>query len=89
MAGDDGSLATAALATEPDGVIIGTLGAGHLGPPLLDFVGAGRRAHPDRGLLPPRARGRAQDTYGYPGSERDLRGTGIIPAASSPPRRRG
>ena len=29
-AGDDGALARAALATEPDGAVIGTLGAGHL-----------------------------------------------------------
>ena len=31
-AGDDGTLARAALSTEPDGVVIGTLGAGHLAP---------------------------------------------------------
>src|SRR3954447_22227404 len=37
--GDDGSLARAALATEPDGAVIGTLGAGHLNPDLLDLWG--------------------------------------------------
>ena len=37
VAGDDGTLARAALATEPDGVVIGTLGAGHLSPPVLDL----------------------------------------------------
>jgi L-asparaginase len=36
-AGDDGTLARAALATEPDGMVIGTLGAGHLPPPLLEL----------------------------------------------------
>src|SRR5436305_239325 len=36
-AGDDGILARAALATEPDGVIIGTLGAGHLSPDVLEL----------------------------------------------------
>ena len=36
-AGDDGALARAALETEPDGVVIGTLGAGHLTPQLLDL----------------------------------------------------
>ena len=35
--GDDGTLARAALATDPDGVVIGTLGAGHLSPPVLDL----------------------------------------------------
>src|SRR3954463_13188795 len=35
-AGDDGTLARAARATEPDGVVIGTLGAGHLAPGLLE-----------------------------------------------------
>src|SRR5213595_2070944 len=39
-AGDDGTLARAALATEPDGVVIGTLGAGHLSPEVLELWGA-------------------------------------------------
>src|SRR3954467_11488265 len=38
-AGDDGTLARAALATEPDGAIIGTLGAGHLSPEVLELWG--------------------------------------------------
>jgi L-asparaginase len=33
----DGTLARAALDTEPDGVVIGTLGAGHLAPAVLDL----------------------------------------------------
>ena len=80
MAGDDGSLAAAALSTDPDGVIIGTLGAGHLGPPLLDvWAQAAERVpivaycRPERGVV-------LKTTYGYRGSERDLRGTKIIPA---------
>jgi L-asparaginase len=80
MAGDDGSLAHAALETEPDGVIIGTLGAGHLGPPLLDvWAEAAERmpvvayCRPERGVV-------LNATYGYRGSERDLRETRIIPA---------
>ena len=79
-AGDDGTLARAALETDPDGVVIGTLGAGHLAPPLLDLwrevaeripVVAYCRA--ERGVI-------LNGTYGYPASERDLRGSGIIPA---------
>ena len=78
--GDDGSLARAALDTEPDGVVIGTLGAGHLGPELLDvWARAAERipvvacCRPERGVI-------LNATYGYAGSERDLRETGVIPA---------
>ena len=78
--GDDGSLARAALETEPDGVVIGTLGAGHLGPELLEmWAQAAERipvvayCRPERGVI-------LNATYGYPGSERDLRETGVIPA---------
>ena len=72
-AGDDGSLARAALDTEPDGVVIGTLGAGHMTP---DLLGSGREAaeripvvaycRPERGVI-------LNSTYGYAGSEMDLR----------------
>ncbi|MGI8580313.1 MAG: asparaginase [Solirubrobacteraceae bacterium] len=77
--GDDGSLARAALDTKPDGVVIGTLGAGHLAPPLLDMWAAAAEeipivayCRPERGVV-------LTGTYGYAGSERDLRGTSIIP----------
>ena len=79
-AGDDGTLAHAALSTEPDGVVIGTLGAGHLAPDLLElWADAAQRipvvayCRPERGVV-------LTGTYGYAGSERDLRGTEIIPA---------
>jgi L-asparaginase len=79
-AGDDGTLARAALGTEPDGVVIGTLGAGHLSPEVLELWGeAAQRipvvayCRPERGVI-------LSATYGYPGSERDLRGTAMIPA---------
>ena len=58
--GDDGALARAALATEPDGVVIGTLGAGHLNPDLLEIWAGRRRADAGRRLLPLRARGDPQ-----------------------------
>ncbi|MBA3327487.1 MAG: asparaginase [Solirubrobacterales bacterium] len=79
-AGDDGALARAALATEPDGVVIGTLGAGHLHPDLMElWAQAAERipvvayCRPERGVVLYR-------TYGYAGSERDLRSSGMIPA---------
>ena len=78
--GDDGTLARAALSTEPDGVVIGTLGAGHLAPALLElWAEAAKRipvvayCRPERGVV-------LTGTYGYAGSEQDLRGTSIIPA---------
>lgn len=80
MAADDGTLARVALSTEPDGVVIGTLGAGHLAPELLElWAEAATRipvvayCRPERGVV-------LTGTYGYAGSERDLRGTDIIPA---------
>jgi L-asparaginase len=80
VAGDDGTLAKAALATDPDGMVIGTLGAGHLAPAVLElWAEAAERipvvaySRPERGVI-------LSSTYGYPGSERDLRGTAIIPA---------
>src|SRR4051812_29729888 len=78
--GDDGVLSRAALAAEPDGVVIATLGAGHLAPELLGlWADAAERTpivaycRPERGVI-------LTGPYGYAGSERDLRGTGIIPA---------
>jgi L-asparaginase len=77
--GDDGTLARAALGTDPDGVVIGTLGAGHLHPDLLElWAHAAERipvvayCRPERGVV-------LSGTYGYPGSEQDLRETAIIP----------
>ncbi len=79
-AGDDGSLARAALDTDPDGLVIGTLGAGHVTPDLLalwaevaERMPVVAYCRPERGVV-------LNATYGYRGSERDLRETGIIPA---------
>ena len=78
-AGDDGSLARAALDTEPDGVVIGTLGAGHLTPELLelwaqaaDRIPVVAYCRPERGVI-------LNSTYGYAGSEMDLRLTNDHP----------
>jgi len=79
-AGDDGTLARAALDTGPDGVVIGTLGAGHVSPPILElWAEAAERipvivySRPERGVI-------LNATYGYRASERDLRETNVIPA---------
>src|SRR3954447_9223275 len=80
-AGDDGSLARAALATEPDGLVVGTLGAGHLHPDLLGlWAEASERipvvayCRPERGVV-------LTETYGFAGSEKELRASRVIPAA--------
>src|SRR4051795_1910749 len=80
-AGDDGTLARAALQTGPDGIVIGTLGAGHLHPDLLQLWSeASERipvvayCRPERGVV-------LTNTYGFAGSERELRESKIIPAA--------
>src|SRR3954454_4542964 len=80
VAGDDCTLARAALATAPDGLVVGTLGAGHLHPAVLEvWAEAAERipviayCRPERGVV-------LSGTYGSPGSEQDLRSTGIIPA---------
>jgi len=77
--GDDGTLSRAALATDPDGAVVGTLGAGHLAPALLELWSeAAKRipvvayCRPERGVV-------LTGTYGYAGSEQDLRGTDLIP----------
>ena len=78
--GDDGTFARAILETEPDGAIIGTLGAGHLAPALMDlWAQAAKRipvvayCRPERGVI-------LNGTYGYAGSEQDLRVSDIMPA---------
>ena len=60
--------------------MIGTLGAGHLAPEVMQlWADAAERipvvayCRPERGVV-------LTGTYGYAGSERDLRETGIIPA---------
>jgi L-asparaginase len=78
--GDDGALARAAVASELDGAVIGTLGAGHLPPALFDLwrdvssrIPVIAYCRPERGVVLHR-------TYAYEASERDLRNSAIIPA---------
>ncbi len=79
MSGDDGALARAAMETDPHGVVIGTLGAGHLAPDILALwadvatrIPVIAYCRPERGVV-------LNSTYGYAGSEIDLRGTDIVP----------
>jgi L-asparaginase len=81
FAGDDSTLARAVLETRPDGVVLVTLGAGHLPAAVLAlWAEAAERipvvacCRPERGAL-------LYETYGFDGSEQDLRASTIVPAA--------
>jgi L-asparaginase len=80
LAGDDGGLGRAVLAGGPAGVVVTTLGAGHLPAEVLGlWADAAERVpviaccRPERGAI-------LHETYGFAGSERDLRRTAIVPA---------
>jgi L-asparaginase len=78
--GDDGGLLRAAVAGGADAAVAVCLGAGHVPP---GFLAALREA---AAVVPVVATSRAErggllrSTYGFEGSERDLRATGAIPA---------
>jgi L-asparaginase len=81
--GDDGALLRAALDLRPAGIVLVTLGAGHVSPAVLDVLaGAGvpvvACVRPERGAL-------LHATYGFRGAEGDVRATGAIPAATLSP----
>jgi L-asparaginase len=79
--GDDGSLLRAAVATEPDGLVLVGLGGGHLPPRALAAL---REAGPDLPVVfvvRPERGHLLRETYGYEGSERDVLATGVIEAA--------
>lgn len=79
--GDDGALLAAALALEPDGLVLVALGAGHL-PPLALGVLRAAGARPPVVLTTRPERGhQLRATYGFEGSERDVLATGVIEAA--------
>jgi L-asparaginase len=77
---DDGALLRAAIAAGADGLVLIALGAGHVGPPVLaELRGAAAvlpvvvTTRPERGAV-------LRATYGFEGSEADVRGAGAIAA---------
>ena len=81
--GDDGALLRAALALQADALVLVALGAGHVAPAVLEALAAATvpvaaTVRPERGAL-------LHETYGFRGSERDLRAAGVIDAASLSP----
>lgn len=79
--GDDGSLLRAALTTDPDGLVLVGLGAGHLPPRALAALRENAADIPVVFVVRPERGHLLRETYGYEGSERDVLATGVIEAA--------
>ncbi|MCW2967822.1 MAG: Asparaginase/glutaminase, partial [Solirubrobacteraceae bacterium] len=79
--GDDGALLGAALALEPDGLVLVALGAGHLPPPVLGVLRTAPPGLPVVLATRPERGHQLRATYGFEGSERDVLATGVIEAA--------
>jgi L-asparaginase len=79
--GDDGSLLRAAVNTEPDGLVLVGLGAGHLPPRALAALRECAEGLPVVFVVRPERGHLLRETYGYEGSERDVLATGVIEAA--------
>ena len=81
--GDDAALLRAALALEPDAIVLVALGAGHVSPAVLAAVREAEcpvavAVRPERGEL-------LHATYGFEGAEGDVRAAGVIPAGTLSP----
>ena len=83
--GDDGGLLRAALADGADGLVVVALGAGHLPPETLDAVEEAAARVPVVATVRPERGTVLHGTYGFRGSERDLRATGVIVAGRRSP----
>ena len=80
--GDEGEVLEALAGRELDGLVIVTLGAGHLPPKVLALlprdVPVVACVRPERGAL-------LRETYGFEGAEGDVRAAGVIPAGRASP----
>jgi L-asparaginase len=83
--GDDGALLRAAAETA-DGVVLVAFGAGHLSPGLLDELRAAVARIPVIVTCRPERSAMLLETYGFEGSESDVRATGAVcaPFLSAP-----
>ena len=84
--GDDGTGLRAALRDGADAIVFVAFGAGHVSPPVLAALREAAAAMPvavtvwpERGLL-------LRETYGFEGSEGDVRRSGALAAGSMSPR---
>jgi L-asparaginase len=83
--GEDGAMVRAAIDSGADGLVIVALGAGHLSPPVMDAVEEVAREIPVVACCRPERGAILTATYGFRGSERDLRASGAIPAGRLSP----
>ena len=75
--GDDGELLTTAAQTA-DGLVVVAFGAGHLTPGMLHALRAAVQRIPVVITVRPERGSMMHATYGFEGSERDLRGSGAV-----------
>jgi L-asparaginase len=83
--GSDGAAIEALLGTGADGLVAVVLGAGHVPPPFLDVLREAAERVPVVVCVRPRRGEILHSTYGFEGSERDLRATAVIPAPALSP----
>jgi L-asparaginase len=78
--GDDGLALDAAVRDGADGVVLATLGGGHVSPMVLARVRAAAERVPVVLAVRPQRGAFLAGTYGFEGNEEDLRATGALPA---------
>ena len=83
--GSDGALVQAALAAGADGLVAVLLGAGHAPTALFHALAGAAKAIPVVATCRPERGAILHETYGFEGSERDLRASAVIPAGALSP----
>jgi L-asparaginase len=80
--GDDGTLLRAAVGAGADGLVVVTLGAGHVGPRVLAVLREAVAAVPVVATTRPERGAVLHETYGFEGCEADVRATGVVAAGA-------
>jgi L-asparaginase len=78
--GDTGALLSASLESGADGIVAVALGAGHVPPGFLAAMREAARRVPLVATARPSRSALLHETYGFEGSEKDVRASGAIPA---------
>jgi L-asparaginase len=83
--GDDGAALTAAVRDGADAIVFVALGAGHVAPGVLARLRRAAAAVPVAVCVRPEAGALLHETYGFEGSEIDVRSSGALPAGGLAP----